>query len=55
MAAMKAASTSCLHAFSSQKLYQSFAFIRNVDERVIATSESLTLLRNGLMEKLVGG
>lgn len=53
MAAMKAVSTNCLHASSSPELYQCFALIRNVDERVIERSASLSLLRNVLMEKFV--
>ncbi|KFX98118.1 hypothetical protein V490_02463 [Pseudogymnoascus sp. VKM F-3557] len=55
MAAMKAVHTSCLHPISSLEPYQCFTLIRNVDERVIETSASLSLLRNVLMEKLAVG
>ncbi|KFY42248.1 hypothetical protein V494_02495 [Pseudogymnoascus sp. VKM F-4513 (FW-928)] len=55
MAAMKAVSTSCLQTIGPPQLYQCFASIRNVDERVISTSASLSLLKNVLMEKLAAG
>lgn len=52
MAAMKAASTPCLSVLCSPQLYQRFALARNVGQRVIEMSPSLTFLRSALEEKL---
>ncbi|RDL40565.1 Uncharacterized protein BP5553_00544 [Venustampulla echinocandica] len=55
MATMKAVSTTCLAAIGSPQLYQCFASVRNVDQRIIEMSPSLALLRNAMEKKLAVG